>query len=96
MARGEHHGCFDQPLTEGGDTGVTNRGKGDHSPKDVSNKDRLGKAASCCGKASSLLAMLRVLLVTNIQIRWIRPGAGTGEGCQGDSRKGKPVLQAEK
>lgn len=50
----------------------------------------LWQAAFSCGKC--LLAMLCVLLVTNIQIRWIWPAAGTGKGCQGDSKKGKPVL----
>lgn len=53
---------------------------------------REGSQASS-SPVATLLAMPHTPLVTNVQISWIRPEAGMGEGCQGDSRKGKPVLQ---
>lgn len=49
--RREHHGCFDQLLTDGGDTGLTNRGNRNHNPGDISNDD-------CWGKAARLLPLL--------------------------------------
>lgn len=43
--RREHHGCFDQLLPDGGGTGVTHHGKGNHRPRDVSKDDCWGRAA---------------------------------------------------